>query len=56
MDYDFYWEKFKRTGNISDYLSYLACTSEDDFIYEPDTENYKNKVHEEKSLLDADFS
>ena len=23
-----YWEKFAKSGNISDYLSYIACTVE----------------------------
>lgn len=24
-----YWERFEKTGRISDYLSYTACTAED---------------------------
>lgn len=24
-----YWEKFEKTGSISDYLNYTACTVED---------------------------
>lgn len=24
-----YWERFEKTGNINDYLSYTACTTED---------------------------
>ena len=26
-----YWEQFVRTGNISDYLNYTACTREDKY-------------------------
>lgn len=24
-----YWERFEKTGNINDYLNYIACTCED---------------------------
>jgi hypothetical protein len=24
-----YWERFEKSGSISDYLNYIACTAED---------------------------
>ena len=29
MNNSFYWKEFEKTGNITDYLSYTACTSEE---------------------------
>lgn len=28
MKKDNYWSEFEKSGNISDYLNYVACTSE----------------------------
>ncbi|MDF2586877.1 MAG: hypothetical protein K0S41_718 [Anaerocolumna sp.] len=28
-----YWDRFAKTGNISDYLNYIACTSEESTQY-----------------------
>jgi hypothetical protein len=29
MKLEDYWERFAKTGNVYDYLNYIACTSED---------------------------
>lgn len=29
MENSYFWEKFQQTGNITDYLNYTACTSEE---------------------------
>lgn len=38
MNYDFYWEQFEKTGNISDYLNYTACTNEEAYL------NHKDEI------------
>lgn len=33
MENSYYWERFKQTGNITDYLQYTACTDEESQSY-----------------------
>lgn len=56
MEFDFYWEQFEKTGNISDYLNYTACTSEDEFIYSPKDPKDNSNVHGEKERDYSNFS
>jgi hypothetical protein len=56
MEFDFYWEQFEKTGNISDYLNYTACTSEDEFIYTPKDQKDNSNVHGEKERDYSNFS
>ncbi|BCN32312.1 hypothetical protein [Anaeromicropila herbilytica] len=56
MDYDFYWQQFEKTGNISDYLNYTACTSEDEFVYQSNNPKDKKIVHGEEESIVSSFS
>lgn len=42
MKKDNYWSEFEKSGNISDYLNYVACTSE----HMDDAEEENNQVRE----------
>lgn len=45
-----YWERFERTGNIKDYLNYIACTSEESMVQQA------NRIEEGGCLRDSIIS
>lgn len=42
MDHKENWELFSKTGHISDYLSYIACTREDTTEYNSSSKEGEN--------------
>lgn len=48
MNNELFWEQFKKTGYISDYLNYTACTTEEQ------EESITTKQHYDEVVLNGD--
>lgn len=52
MNHEEYWERFTKTGNVYDYLSYTACTIEQSIGYEIET--HKEGGNTDYNRIDRD--